>query len=59
MLHGNEDLIGIICAHGDDYLCLGTNMFFQNVVFKLCETFSVGKEENNSFRYLGLNISNK
>ena len=31
-------------------------MFFQNVIFKLCKTFSVGKEENNSFRYLGLSI---
>ena len=57
MWHENEDLMGVIYVHVDDFLCSGTNMFFQNIIFKLCKTFSVGKEENNSFRYLGLNIS--
>ena len=55
--HENEDLIDIICVHIDDFLCSRTNMFFQNVIFKLCKTFSIWKEKNNLSTYLGLNIS--
>ena len=50
MWHEHDDLIGVIRAHVDDFSCSGTNMFFQNVIFKLCKTFSDEKEENNSFR---------
>ena len=56
MWHENEDLIGVTCVREDAFLCSGTNMFFQNIIFKLFKTFSIGKEENNSFRYLGLNF---
>ena len=40
----------------DDFLCAGTELFYQNVIHKFWETFSVDKEENCSFKYLGLNI---
>ena len=55
--HESEDLIGVICVGVDDFLCSGTNMFFQIIIFKLCKKCLIGKEENNFFRYLGVNIS--
>ena len=35
----------------------GYKYVFQKIVFKLCKTFSIKKEEKNFSRYLGLNIS--
>ena len=36
------------------------NRFFcLNIISKLKETFSVGREENYNFRYLGLNIQSE
>ena len=35
----------------------GYKYVFQNIIFKICKTFSIKKEEKNSSRYLGLNVS--
>ena len=51
--HENEDLIDIICVHLFTY----KYVHIQNVIFKLCKTFSIWKEKNNLSTYLGLNIS--
>ena len=56
MLHHKNELIGIMTVQVDDFLCAGTELFYKNVIHKFWETFSVGKEENCSFKYLGLNI---
>ena len=38
--------------------CSGNEFLFNHITFKLCQTFSFGKEENDwrKIRYLGLNI---
>ena len=56
MWHENKNLICVICIHVDDFLCSGNKIFFNHITFKLRQTFSFGKEENDCFRYLGLNI---
>lgn len=52
----NNKFIGIITVHADDFCCAGKELFDQNVIYKLREIFSVGKEENCNFKYLGLNV---
>ena len=56
MWHENKNLICVIYIHVDDFLCSGNKIFFNHITFKLRQTFSFGKEENDCFRYLGLNI---
>ena len=51
-----KDLIGVICVHVDDFLCSGNKFLFNQITFKLYQTFLFEKEENDCFRYLGLNI---
>ena len=54
--HHNDKLFGVMTVHVDDFLCAGTDLLYRSVILKLRETFSVGREENCNFRYLGLNI---
>ena len=56
MWHENKNLIGVICVHVDDFSCSGNKFFFIHTIFILHQTFSFGKEENDCFRHLGLNI---
>ena len=58
MWYEKKNLIGVICVHVDDFLCSGNEFLFSHITFKLCQTFSFGKEENDwrKIRYLGLNI---
>ena len=49
-------LIGMIAVHVDDFLWSGNDYFSAEVIPQLCNTFSVGREEEKTFRYLGLNI---
>ena len=56
MWQENKNLIGVICVHVDDYSCSGNKFFFSHTIFILRQTFSFGKEENDCFRHLGLNI---
>ena len=58
MRHHNDKLIGVTTVHVDDFVCVGTYLFYLNIS-KLRETFSVGKKENCNFRYLGLNIQSE
>ena len=58
MWHHNDKLIGVTTVHVDDFVCVGTYLFYLNIS-KLRETFSVGKKENCNFRYLGLNIQSE
>ena len=43
-------------VHVDAFLCAGTDLFYLNIISKLREIFSVGREGNCNCRYLGLNI---
>ena len=51
MWHCNDKHFGVMALHVDDVLCAETDFFIE-----IYQNFSVGGEENCSFRYLGLNI---
>ena len=55
--HIDGKLVGMIAAHVDDFLWAGNIAFQSNTIPKLRKIFSVGREEDKSFRYLGLNIN--
>ena len=59
MWYHNDKLFGVMTVHVDDFLCAGTDLLYRSVILKLRETFSVGREENCNFRYLGLNIQSE
>ena len=59
MWHHNDKLIGVMTVHVGDFLCAGTDLFFLNIISKPREIFSIGREENCNFRYLGLNIQSE
>lgn len=51
---------GIVCAYVDDFLWGGTQVFKEQVIDKLCQTFFIGTTETKAFKYVGLKvISNK
>ena len=54
--HDNNNLIGIIAGRVDDFLWSGTKEFETNVVLKLRNTFTIGKENQSIFQYLGINL---
>ena len=52
----SNELIGIMCAHVDDF-CFGGNEEFQkNVIKKLSERLKVGQIERKQFKYIGVEI---
>ena len=56
MWHKNGVLIGMVAVHVEDFLCAGNDMFLKKVKPCLGDTFSVGKEEATTFRYIGLHL---
>ena len=52
----NSQLQGIIIIHVDDFLWGGTNEFENKIINKLRDTFLVGSEDENSFKYVGIQI---
>ena len=54
--HDEGRLVGIIAVHVDDFLWSGTKQFENIVIGKLRNTFKIGKEDSQSFKYLGLDI---
>ena len=54
--HDNNNLIGMIAIHVDDFLWSGTNDFETNFISKLQKTFMIGKENQSIFQYLGINL---
>ena len=57
--HHNDKLIGVMTVQVDDFLCAGTDLFYLNIISKLRETLSVGREKHCNFRHLGLNIQSE
>ena len=47
---------GIVILHVDDFLAMGSTLFFNNVMKKIKLTFKFGKIEKNMFRFCGLDI---
>ena len=56
MWHHNDKLTGVMNVHVDDLLYERKDLFYLNIILKLREMFSIGREESCNFRYLGLNI---
>ena len=50
------ELIGLICAHVDDYIHCGTKEFQETVIKKLVSIFQMGKTERRQFQYVGFDI---
>ena len=54
-----DELVGIIAGHVDDYLWAGTPEFAEKVIKPLTTTFKVSKEEVCHFHYLGLEVNQR
>ena len=52
----NSDVVGILAIHVDDFLWSG-NTYFCKIIDQLRLKFEVGKEEESSFKYLGLKLN--
>ena len=52
----NNELEGIVTIHVDDFLNAGSKYFFQEIIPKIRKKFTVGKECNTAFCYLGLDL---
>ena len=54
--HVNGVLQGLMGIHVDDFFHSGTDLFAENVINVLKETFEISQEDENSFDYVGLEI---
>ena len=52
----NNELQGITTIHEYGFLSAGNEQFFKDIISKICKKFTVGKECNTPFRYLGLDL---
>ena len=59
MWHKNDQLIGILVCHVDDFTYCGTNQFHTEVIEKLKKTFKISSEDSSCFKYLGLQVVQK
>ena len=57
--HNDNNLIGMIAIHVDDFLWSGTTDFERNFISKLRNMFVIGKENQSIFKYLGINLIEK
>lgn len=53
----DNKLTGILVTHVDDVLYSGTTRFQDQIIKALFKTFKISAEHRDSFRYLGLNVS--
>ena len=54
--NGQGDLEGLLACHVDDFLYGGSPWFEKSVISEVRKEFVVGTEEENSFKYVGVNI---
>lgn len=47
---------GVLACHVDDFMWGGSDMFSTVVIPKLIAVFQVGREEHNSFNYIGMEV---
>lgn len=55
----NQECVGIIIVHVDDFLFGGTDYFLTNVISKLHRLFVVGLVESCGMKYLGIDVKQK
>ena len=53
----NDNLIGIIGLHVDDFIHCGTEKFVKEILPKIMAEFTVGKSESGNFMYTGFMIN--
>lgn len=53
----NNKIKGILAAHVDDFLYSGNKEFLANTIPQIKSSFQIGTEEENSFKYTGLEIT--
>ena len=51
-----ENVIGIIACHVDDFIWGGDDTFKQTIIPQIREAFLVGSEKDGNFSYVGINI---
>ena len=56
MWHVDDQLVGMITTHVDDFEYCGTLVWKAKVIGRLLELFKISKNEKGSFKYIGLNI---
>ena len=54
--YGQNELSGIVFLHVDDFLHMGDNIFEEKIIKKIRSKYRIGKSEDGSFVYTGLNI---
>ena len=55
--YNNGKLEGVFVMHVDDFLFAGSDAFNRNVIDRMVNTYKIGRGQIESFRYVGLNIS--
>ncbi|CAC5404047.1 unnamed protein product [Mytilus coruscus] len=55
--YNEKGLTGVLAVHVDDFLWAGSSSFEESVVSRIRDMFKVGKESCESFKYLGLDLS--
>ena len=50
---------GIIACHVDDFLWGGDDNFGRTVITQVRKTFTIGQEEETTFKYVGMHMSCK
>ena len=51
------EIEGILAAHVDDFLWLGTRRFLEKVINPLRDTFKISTESKDCFKYVGIHVS--
>ena len=54
--HCHDKLQGVMSAHVDDFFWAGTDQFKTMVIQKLTKQFQISCENQETFRYLGINV---
>ena len=54
--HKNNQLIGLMAMHVDDFQYCGTEEWQGQVIQRFKETFKISKDEKGSFKYIGLEV---
>ena len=54
-IDSESSLIGILACHVDDFIWSG-NEQFNNIIDKIRNTFQIGKENTEAFKYCGINL---
>ena len=52
----NDELIGMLVSHVDDFAFCGTQKFHNTVIYELKRTFQISVHEAGTFKYLGLTV---